>query len=299
MKKTRYRGRLAPSPTGFLHPGHLSTFLMAARRSRENDGTLILRMEDLDRARCKKEYDDAALEDLSHFLTWDEGPDLGGPFQPYRQSQRFSENIYLEFWRRLRDGGWIYPCNYTRREIRARQSELNLKAGPTGEIPFPVQLRSDPAQSRDFDQPGRQAFRFRIPSEKVAFLDHYLGSLEYDAGQEFGDFLIWSVEGYPSYEFAVVVDDALMGITEVVRGQDLLLSTARQILIYRALQLSIPEFFHCPLLKDAKGERLAKRKGSATIRSLLQNGWSVHRISESCMADSPDPDLIQAISKGV
>ncbi|HBS04367.1 MAG TPA: tRNA glutamyl-Q synthetase [Leptospiraceae bacterium] len=292
-----YRGRLAPSPTGYLHPGHLSTFLIAARRCAEQKGTLVFRMEDLDRSRCRPEFDRASLEDLGLFLEWQEGPDLGGPHKPYRQSERLKRDIYLPFWQKLRDGGWIYPCNHTRRQIQAKQKEQGIRPGPTGELSFPRALRSDVSASLKYQRPENQAFRFRVPDEKIEFKDNHLGSVAYQGGTDFGDFLIWSVEGYPSYEFAVVVDDALMGITEVVRGEDLLLSTARQLLLYRALELEIPEFYHCPLLRDDSGERLAKRKGSSTIRSLLERGWSAERIARSCMAESPDPELIQAISK--
>lgn len=297
MEAIQYRGRLAPSPTGFLHPGHLSTFHVAAQRCAESKGTLVFRMEDLDRARCKPEFDAACMEDLRPFFDWQEGPDVGGAFQPYRQSERHARSTYLHYWTLLRDRGWIYPCSQSRRKIRASQQSLNIVSGPGGEIPFPVSLRGDTEQARMYDTPGLQAFRFCVPNETIEFQDINIGKVSYRAGEDFGDFLIWSVEGYPSYEFAVVVDDFLMRITEVVRGQDLLLSTARQILIYRALDLPIPAFYHCPLLLNSSGERLSKRKGSATIRGLQEDGWSKESILRGCNSQSPDPALIQAISR--
>ena len=294
MQNRSYRGRLAPSPTGFLHPGHLATFLKAASRSRERQGTLLYRMEDLDGARCRLQYDEACLEDLRPFMNWQEGPDIGGPFGPYRQSERLKSGIYHKYWKILRDKGFIYPSPHSRKEIRS-----HLRDGEdldTGDILFPQELRRPAADALAFSDPGNTAFRFRVEPQTIEFTDLNLGCVTFQAGQDFGDFLIWSNQGYPSYEFAVVVDDHLMEITEVVRGQDLLLSTARQLLIYRALGWSPPDFYHCSLLRTGDGQRLSKRRGSCTLRSLQERGWTVPALKEACQGSQPNSALIEAIS---
>jgi glutamyl/glutaminyl-tRNA synthetase len=281
-----YRGRLAPSPTGLLHLGHARTFRMAARRAAQAGGVLIYRDEDLDGPRCKPEFSAAALEDLARIgINWSEGPDLGGPCGPYRQSERHA--IYRDYWRALCASGWIYPCEYSRKKIREAIARYSGAAGDDSdsEPVFPATLRPEAMRSGDFQrrnpfagatEPGDVNWRFRVPDgEDVEFLDALQGRQAYRAGRDFGDFLVWRKDGLPAYEFAVVVDDYLMAITEVVRGADLLISTARQLLIYRALGWTPPEFYHCDLVRDKDGRRLAKRHNSVSIRSLLEAGRSI------------------------
>ena len=283
---TKYRGRLAPSPTGYLHLGHARTFLMAQRRAEQHGGMLVLRNEDLDGERCKPEYVSAMLEDLRWLgLRWSDGPDCGGPFGPYVQSQR--RGFYVEAFHKLRAGGFIYPCRCSRRDV-----EQAVQAPHLGEEEpvYPGTCR--PSQVRDYRVAGwesslpkaeprfragqtgiRISWRFRVTDgEVVTFVDRAMNEQIFVAGKDFGDFVVWRPDDVPSYQLAVTVDDAAMCITEVVRGEDLLLSTARQILVYRALGLAAPGFWHCPLMKDEHGARLAKRHDSLSLRALRSQG---------------------------
>lgn len=266
-----YRGRIAPTPSGFLHLGHARTFLIAQQRAQEQKGKLIFRNEDLDLARSKPEFVEASLKDLKDCgLHWQEGPDTGGPFAPYNQSERL--NWYLEVWTKLRDLGAIYSCNKSRKDV---QNALSAPHEEDKEQIFPIELR--PKSTTDLPKfPGETNWRFKVPDFKdISFTDENLGPQTCTALKDFGDFLVWRKDGFPSYELAVVADDHAMEISEVVRGEDLLLSTARQILIFNALGWNLPTYYHCHLVKDEKGERLAKRNKSLSIRSLIDsNSWN-------------------------
>jgi glutamyl/glutaminyl-tRNA synthetase len=275
---TSYRGRLAPSPTGLLHIGHVRTFWTAAQRAIERQGTLILRNEDLDPQRSRAEFVSAMIEDLQWVgIRWSEGPDSGGPHGPYSQSERRS--FYLAAWRRLRDGGFIYPCTCSRKDLAQAASAPNDNDGDDEPVyPGRCRGRTDAAQ---FDNPAGVNWRFRVPDgEEIAFVDLNLGRQRYVAGTDFGDFLVWRRDDVPAYQLAVVVDDAAMGITEVVRGADLLKSTARQLLLRRALGCSAPEYFHCELVRDISGARLAKRHDALNIRRLRESGLSAKQVLE-------------------
>ena len=292
--KSAYRGRLAPSPTGYLHVGHARTFWTAWQRAREADGTLVMRMEDLDPERSKPEFAEAALEDL-HWLgiRWKEGPDKGGPFEPYVQSKRLP--IYLGAWRRLLRRGFIYPCRCSRKDLQnalgaphessspgapGAQSQDELE--PLDDEPiYPGTCRRNQWRApqlpgptvSDIEMPDGINWRFHLrDGEVVEFDDLNLGPQRFVAGEDFGDFVVWRKDGMPSYQLACVVDDASMRITEVVRGADLLKSTARQILLYRALGHDIPAWFHCRLVVDHNGRRLAKRHDSLSLRAMRQRG---------------------------
>jgi len=267
-----YRGRLAPTPTGYLHIGHARTFTVAAQRAQDADGTLIYRTEDLDTSRCQPEFADAAIEDLRWLgLKWSEGPDVGGPRAPYVQSQRLE--WFREVWQRLQSSGHIYPCDKSRKDV-----EHCLTAPHTeddSEPVFPIALRPSVGVGRDAREPGSMNWRFRVPDgESISFNDELQGLQTFVSGQDFGDFLVWRKDGFPSYELAVVADDHAMGITEVVRGADLLLSTARQLLLYRALGWTPPAWAHAPLILDNNGKRLAKRTSGLSIRELRERGYS-------------------------
>ena len=251
-----YRGRLAPTPTGHLHLGHARTFWTAQQRAKQSDGTLILRIEDLDRDRCKPQYQKDLLEDLHWFgFRWQEGPDIGGDCAPYHQSDRLP--TYLDIWKQLNQTRTIYPSPHSRKDVA---QALSAPHEGDREVIFPTHLRP-----KDWDtatKPGNVNWRFQVPDgETIAFQDQNLGSQSFTAGKDFGDFIVWRKDGFPSYELSVVADDSAMQITEVVRGEDLLLSTAKQILLYRALDLTVPAFYHCPLVRDEAGKRLAKRTG--------------------------------------
>lgn len=288
-----YRGRLAPSPTGYLHLGHARTFWIAQERAKAARGALVLRNEDLDATRFKLEFVDAMIEDLRWFgFQWQEGPDVGGPCAPYSQSER--RECYAAARERLRSAGFIYPCRCSHKDIRQAAS------APHADNEEPVypgtcrpEPRAEPGRFQDAiesrpggDEPspplacavaGQKSrppnWRFRVPDgEVVTFCDGHFGPQQFTAGKDFGDFVVWRHDDVPAYQLAVVVDDATMRITEVVRGADLLNSTARQILLYRALGWTPPRFYHCPLMTDAAGVRLAKRHDALSLRALRAQG---------------------------
>lgn len=273
-----YRGRLAPSPTGYLHLGHARTFWTAQQRARDAGGTLILRNEDLDRARCRPEYVGAMIEDLHWFgFDWDEGPDLGGPHAPYDQSRRFDN--YAAAFERLRAAGLVYPCICSRRDIAESASAPHESGIGGGDEPL-YSGRCRPENTSAAERAVRSAWpraghswRFRVPDRRrMEYRDSGLGPQSAVAGETFADFVIWRKDDLPSYQLAVVVDDAAMGITEVVRGADLLVSTFRQLLLFEALGLAAPQFHHCPLMLDESGQRLAKRHDSLSLRALREAG---------------------------
>jgi glutamyl/glutaminyl-tRNA synthetase len=262
-----YRGRLAPSPTGFLHLGHARTFWVAQQRALAAGGVLILRDEDLDPERSQPHFRRAMIEDLRWLgLQWQEGPDLGGPFGPYTQSQR--RGLYRAVWSRLVAGGWLYPCRCSRKDLA-----LAVQAPHDDEGIYPGTCRPPTAQVGAIDTPSSANWRFRVPvGEAIEFDDGHFGPQRFVAGEDFGDFLVWRRDDLPSYQLAVVVDDAAMRITEVVRGADLLKSTARQILLARALGVPSPAWYHCNLLLDEQGQRLAKRHDALSLRRLREQG---------------------------
>jgi glutamyl-tRNA synthetase len=264
-----YRGRLAPSPTGLLHLGHAATFLTAAARAQEAGGVLVLRNDDLDEQRSRPEFYRAMLEDLRWLgIAWQEGPDVGGPFAPYSQSER--GGLYLAAWRKLLAAGFLYPCRCSRRELALAASAPHENADEEPNYPGTCRPAEMP---REAESDTGANWRFRVTDgEVVEFHDGHFGRQQFVAGRDFGDFLVWRRDGGPSYQLACVVDDAAMRMTEVVRGADLLKSTVRQVLLYRALGLQPPEWFHCPLVTDASGERLAKRHDALAIRTLREQG---------------------------
>jgi glutamyl-tRNA synthetase len=270
-----YRGRLAPSPTGLLHLGHARTFWTAYQRATGQSGTLIFRNEDLDRSRCKPDFVSAMFEDLRWFgFHWQEGPDCGGPFAPYSQSERLA--LYRVAFEQLRASGAIYPCACSRQDIlRALTAPHAGEDDPT----YPGTCRPVGSSNINYPPSTLHNWRFLVPDgETVSFVDANFGPQQFIAGKDFGDFVVWRHDDVPSYQLAVVVDDAAMKITEVVRGEDLLKSTARQILLYRALNLTPPQFYHCPLVTDASGVRLAKRHDALSLRSLRKDGCVPHEL---------------------
>jgi glutamyl/glutaminyl-tRNA synthetase len=207
------------------------------------------------------------IEDLRWLgLKWQEGPDVGGPFGPYTQSER--GDLYRGAWRQLLAGGWLYPCLCSRKDLAQA-----MQAPHDDEGIYPGTCRPATALTSRFDTPSGAHWRFRVPQgEAVAFEDGRAGPQRFVGGQDFGDFLVWRRDDLPSYQLAVVVDDAAMHVTEVVRGADLLKSTARQILLARALGVPSPAWYHCDLLRDERGERLAKRHDALSMRGLRLQG---------------------------
>ncbi|EDY20343.1 Glutamate--tRNA ligase [Chthoniobacter flavus Ellin428] len=260
-----YRGRLAPSPTGYLHLGHARTFWIAQQRAQAAGGTLLLRNDDLDRTRCRPEFVAAMVEDLRWFgFDWSEGPDIGGPDASYNQSERLP--LYIAAFEHLRTAGFLYPC------VCSRQDVLRALSAPHQGEEEPLYPGTCRNASPDHPRPGVN-WRFRVPEgETISFTDGAIGPHAEIAGRDFGDFLVWRKDDLPSYQLACTADDAAMRITEVVRGADLLTSTCRQLLLYRALAEPEPAFYHAPLMNDEHGVRLAKRHDALSLRTLRERG---------------------------
>jgi glutamyl-tRNA synthetase len=259
-----------------------------------------MRMEDLDPDRSRAEYADAALKDLRWLgIRWQEGPDLGGPFAPYEQRRRLA--FYLDAWHKLLRGGFLFPCRCSRKDLEAAlsapheslsrntvEAQSHNEQEPLDDEPvYPGTCRrsennillSPDSPAREIAEPGCFNWRFRVPAgEAIEFEDLNLGPQSFIAGTDFGDFVVWRRDGVPSYQLACVADDAAMRITEVVRGEDLLKSTARQILLYRALSLTPPAWFHCRLVADRNGRRLAKRHDALSLRTLRLRGFTPKQI---------------------
>jgi glutamyl-tRNA synthetase len=252
-----------------MHVGHARTFMAAYRRAREATGELVLRIEDLDPLRCRDEYTQHAIEDLAWLgLRWTEGP--------VYQSRRRA--VHEAVWRALRDAGLIYPSDVSRKELRdAAHAPHEDEEG--AEPIFPPELRGPPGAGRDAESAAGVVWRFRVPDgDVIQFIDACRGPQAFTAGVDFGDFVVWRKDDVPAYELAVVADDVAMEITEVVRGEDLLRSTARQLLIYRALGATPPAWCHLPLVRDASGKRLAKRHRALSVRELRERGLSADEV---------------------
>ncbi len=261
-----YIGRLAPSPTGYLHLGHARTFWTAQQRARAAGGRLFLRNDDLDSARVRPEFVEAMIEDLRWLgLAWEE-PIVS-------QSQRLDR--YRPALVRLHALGAIFPCHRTRRELAEASVSAPHEGGENDEPLYPPAFRPAPdAPLPPLDTAGFATnWRFRVPDgETLSFADGHSGRQVAVAGLDFGDFLVWRKDGVPSYQLACAVDDAELGVTEVVRGADLIKSTFRQLLLLRALGHREPSYFHCPLVCDDQGTRLAKRHDALALRALRQQG---------------------------
>jgi glutamyl-tRNA synthetase len=265
----KVRGRYAPSPTGALHLGNARTALLAWLDTRSRGGAFILRMEDLDPQRSLPDAARGILEDLRWMgLDWDEGPDVAGTAGPYEQSQR--SEIYRDVVTELLHKGLAFECTCSRAEVaRAAQAPHAGEDGPR----YPGTCRAGPSH------PDRlRSVRFRVPPGAVSFTDLVHGEQTFDVGAEVGDFVLRRADGVAAYQLAVAVDDARMGITHVIRGDDLLSSTPRQLLILGALDAPAPTYGHVPLLLGEDGHRLAKRGGALTLQALRARGVSPQAI---------------------
>lgn len=270
------RGRYAPSPTGDLHLGNVSTALLAWLSIRGRGGRFVMRIEDLDGPRVREGMTARVLEDLAWLgLDWDEGPDRAGPFAPYLQSGRLG--LYEAAFERLRTAGHLYPCFCRRKEIAAAAS---APQEPGDEARYPGNCRKLAAEAAAERVAGgeRFAWRFRVESAAPPFDDLVHGQVVPERGGTAGDFVVRRSDGLYAYQLAVVVDDAAMAIDEVVRGDDLLDSTGRQLLLYEALGLRAPRFGHVPLLRGPDGARLSKRHRGITVRELREAGFQPREI---------------------
>jgi glutamyl-tRNA synthetase len=267
------RGRYAPSPTGMIHAGNARTALAAWLSARSHGGRFVWRLEDLDTPRVVPGMAAAQIEDLSWLgLDWDEGPDVGGPFAaPYTQSERSA--FYEEALHRLAMAGRLFPCRLSRKDLQA------MASAPHGgeEAPYPASLRPrelDPGWFERLCSAGQPdaAIRFRVHDRPVSFVDRVQGPITERVDLAVGDFVLKRRDGLWAYQLAVVVDDLAMAIDDVVRGADLLASTARQIQLVEALGGQPPAYAHVPLMVNARGEKLSKRDGGLTLRSLREAG---------------------------
>ena len=259
-------GRFAPSPSGRIHLGNILCCLLAWLSARQKGGRVILRIEDLDIARCPRRYGEQMCRDIRWLgLDWDEGPVIGGPSGPYEQSRRTA--LYQAALRRLEAQGLVYPCFCTRAELHAASAPHR----EDGQVVYPGTCRgltAEQAAERARRTGRAPALRLWVPEEEITFTDGHMGEYREWLPADCGDFLLRRSDGMFAYQLAVVVDDAAMGVTEVVRGADLLDSTPRQLYLYHLLGLTPPVFYHFPLLLTAEGRRLSKRDGAVGLDSL-------------------------------
>ena len=258
------RGRFAPSPSGRMHLGNLCCALLAWLSVRSQNGEMILRIEDLDPDRCRREYAEQLCDDLLWLgLDWDEGPGKDGGHGPYYQSER--RHLFEAALQNLKQRGLVYPCFCTRAQLHA------ASAPHAGETTFRYAGTCSSLTSAEIEERSivrSPAMRFRVPEGIVEFDDLFLGPQKQDVRAMFGDFLIRRSDGVHAYQLAVSVDDAMMGITEVVRGSDLLTSVGCQIQLIKTMGYVPPRYGHIPLLVNPEGRRLSKRERDLDIGAL-------------------------------
>lgn len=266
-------GRLAPSPTGAQHLGNARTYLLVYWSARKRGSNLILRIEDVDSPRVKPWATQQAIDDLRWLgIEWDEGPDIGGPSAPYIQTERIG--LYQQALQKLIDAGRLFPCTCSRKDVEAAGSAPHFEH--EGKV-YPGTCagwqQGDPLPAA-----GTYCWRFRAGDDSIEFDDLVLGRQACVPAEALGAFPVTQKNGHPSYQLAVVVDDGAMGVTEVVRGNDLVASTFRQIEIFRALELDVPRYAHVPLVRGDDGRRLAKRHGDTRLSHYRELGVPAAKI---------------------
>ena len=267
-------GRFAPSPTGAQHLGNARTYLLAYWSARAAGHRLLMRIEDIDSPRVKPWASQQAIDDLRWLgIDWEEGPDIGGPNAPYIQTERVEH--YEAAIEKLRAANRLYPCTCTRKDIAAAASAPHVQH----EGPVYPGICAGWTEGDALPESGTYCWRFRATDDPIEFDDRVMGRQKLRVASMLGDFPITQKNSKPSYQLAVVVDDAMMGITEVVRGNDLVPSTFRQIELYRALELDVPvSFAHVPLVLGEDGRRLAKRHGDTRLSHYREQGIAPERI---------------------
>ncbi len=265
------RVRFAPSPTGLLHIGGARTALFNYLFAKKNNGKYILRIEDTDIERSTKESVDNLIKSLKWLkLSWDEGPEIGGEYGPYFQTKRF--DLYKKYLDKLIDEGKAYPCFCTTEELQKEREEQLEKGLP---VKYSGKCRDlSPSEIKDKIDAGKPfAIRFKVPEKKkIRFKDLIHGDMEFDS-DVLGDFVIMRSNGYPTYNYSVVIDDALMQITHVIRGDDHLSNTPKQVLLYEALGFPLPKFAHVSMILGADGTRLSKRHGATSVEEFEKQGY--------------------------
>ncbi|MDD3012718.1 MAG: glutamate--tRNA ligase [Candidatus Gastranaerophilales bacterium] len=267
MENQNIRVRIAPSPTGFLHVGTARTALFNYLFAKKHKGSFILRIEDTDLERSKEEYIKNIYDSLKAMgLNWDEGPDIGGPYPPYKQSDRF--DIYKKYADKLVESGVAYYCWCTQEELEAEKEKA------TSEHIYSRRCRNlSPEQVESFKKEGRiPTIRFIVPEKRLKFDDIVKGSLDFDLAL-IGDFVIMKSNGTPTYNFAVVVDDIEMKISHIIRGEDHISNTPKQILIYEAMDAQIPKFAHVGMILAPDRTKLSKRHGATAVSEFIEQGY--------------------------
>ena len=290
-------GRFAPSPSGRMHLGNLMCCLLAWLSAKSKGGQVLLRIEDLDAVRCPREFADLLEADLAWLgLAADEGGSKGGPRGPYYQSERSA--IYEEYYQKLVRKGLVYPCFCSRSQLHAASAPHRSD----GQVIYAGTCRGlTPAEIAERSKTRAPAWRVQVPDEVIAFEDGHMGHYEENLARDCGDFFLRRADGVFAYQLAVVVDDALMGVDEVVRGSDLLSSTPRQLWLYRELGLTPPKFYHLPLLLASDGRRLSKRDGDQSLENLREKYTPeeiIGKLAFACgLQASPAPTTPQALAR--
>ena len=266
------RVRFAPSPTGFMHVGNARTALFNYLFARHNNGTFVLRVEDTDVERHSEEAVNVIYEALKWMgIEWDEGPDIGGPYGPYRQSERL--DIYREFIEKLKEKGLVYECYCTQEELEAMRRE-QLEKGEPPRYTGKCRYLTEDEKNRLRAEGRKPVLRLKVPeNEVIVFNDLVKGRIEINSKQLGGDFVIVRSNGMPVYNFVVVIDDALMKISHVIRGEDHISNTPKQILLYRALGFEVPQFAHLPMILGQDRSKLSKRHGSTSVKEFKEKGY--------------------------
>jgi len=268
---SKYKSRFCPSPTGFLHLGNLRTALLNVLLALQSKGTFLLRIEDTDLERSEKRYAEAVCDDLEWMeLNWQEGPRVGGSQVPYFQSER--NNIYESFYEKLLTEDLIYPCFMSEEELKVIRRN-QMAAGQPPRYNGAWTNASKEEVDKEIAKGSKPVYRFRIPKDKViTFTDLVKGEQRF-SGSDLDDFIIKKQDSSPTFMFANAIDDSLMGINIVLRGDDHLSNTPRQIALLQALDLAIPEFIHVALFTGDDGSPLSKRNGSLSVQELREAGY--------------------------
>lgn len=268
---SKYKSRFCPSPTGFLHLGNLRTALLNVLLALQSKGTFLLRIEDTDLERSEKRYAEAVCDDLEWMeLNWQEGPRVGGSQVPYFQSER--NNIYESFYEKLLTEDLIYPCFMSEEELKVIRRN-QMAAGQPPRYNGAWANASKEEVDKEIAKGSKPVYRFRIPKDKViTFTDLVKGEQRF-SGSDLDDFIIKKQDSSPTFMFANAIDDSLMGINIVLRGDDHLSNTPRQIALLQALDLAIPEFIHVALFTGDDGSPLSKRNGSLSVQELREAGY--------------------------
>ena len=285
-------GRYAPSPSGRMHLGNLMCCLLAWLSAKSKGGQVLLRIEDLDTVRCPRVYADAIMDDLAWL-----GLAADGPTPTVYQSER--SGIYQQYYDILLKKGLVYPCFCSRSQLHAASAPHRSD----GQVLYAGTCRGLSAEEVARRSATRApAFRVQVPDEEIAFTDGHLGRYAENLARDCGDFYLRRADGVFAYQLAVVVDDALMGVTEVVRGSDLLSSTPRQLWLYRELGLTAPQFYHLPLLLAPDGRRLSKRDGDQSLENLRARYTPqeiIGKLAYVCgLQDTPAPAAPQELVSG-